>query len=355
MATNYVRQRYMSFLATIFIIILFVSCSSKQAINTPSKTKKPPTPIRTITSTKIPTTTITPTAEFTLTPSPIPTTSEQATIKTFSSSICVDASYILSSNISPDGEWISSECIGSLESPNSYLELTNIDKANDWKVYYNNFSKDTLYDHKDIIVPYHWSKDGRFLYAVARTRLSGCCWVGSRFTLLIRVNLETGEQLEILNATDLNLAFPFDFIISESERYLYFTPPTNQPYSFAILDLSTWDTRTIIIEFPMSMDLYLGKISPDETKLIVPLFKYYEERFELKLDSIALIDLETNEQKLLISGLSPEKEFYPVHWLDDNRVLLYDSDPWYWDHPTFQDSVGHWILDTNTGELTRSE
>jgi len=166
---------------------------------------------------------------------------------------------------------------------------------------------------------------------------------------LVRLNLETGEQVEFLNATDYT--FLFDFIISDSDNYLIFAPLTNQSNDLTIWDLQTRKTRTITLQFEYPIDLYYAVISPDEEKIVVPLFKFYDADSEFKLDSIALIDLKTNEQKLLISGLSPKEELYPVRWLDNSQVLLNSLNPYYRDLPANQEDNKYWIINIDTGEL----
>jgi hypothetical protein len=70
--------------------------------------------------------------------------------------------------------------------------------------------------------------------------MSGCCWKGLRNVLLVRLDLETGEQMEILSSD-----FAFDFIISDSDRYIAFTPHSGQLYDFAVLDLETQETQEV--------------------------------------------------------------------------------------------------------------
>ena len=304
------------------------------------------------TLTKVSISTITPTIELTSTLSPLPATLERATIKAFGP-VC-GSSNIYGSEISPNGKWVATICIGENGTEDSSLEVISIDRSKVWKMYYHDYVRRNIgYDHHDSLLPYRWSKDGRFLYAFAGSRLSGCCWAGHRNTLLVRLNLETGEQVEFLNATDY--AFLFDFIISDSENYLIFTPLANRFNELTIWDLQTGKSRTVIIKFEYPMDLYYAIISPDEEKIIVPLFKFYDADSEFKLDSIALMDLRTNEQKLLISGLSPKEELYPVRWLDDHQVLLNTVAPYYRDYPTYKDTAEDWIVNTNTGELVKAE
>jgi len=321
--------------------------------STPSNTKTHPAPSRTLTSKNTSTTTTTPTAEFTLTPSPFPTTSEQATIEAFDS-LCTNSKDIYGSSISPNDKWIAAACYSENGEEISPLQIVSMDHTKTWKIYYRDFAKgNNTDDRHDTIVPYRWSKDGRFLYATASSRLSGCCWVGRRYVLLIRINLQTGEQVDILNATNHSSSFPFDFIISDSERYLIFVPPTSQPYDFAILDLLTWETQAVSLKSPRTLDLYFAVLSPDEKKLVLQTYEWNETLSDFEMDSIILIDLRTNEEKLLVSGLSREKEFYPVQWLDDTHVLLNTVPLPYRNYPIYQ--AEDWIINIITDELVKAE
>ncbi len=350
------RKYFTSIFIVILLGLLIVSCDGAQKINTPAATKYSPTHIEKSTPTKptIPTTTPALTLTSTSIVTPFPTTFADATIEAFGP-LCVGSKEIAESEISPDGKRIAAECYWENGTENSPLQVVSMDRSKDWKIYFRDYTNEKEYDRHDVVVPSHWSKDGRFLYASVGSRLDGCCWIGHGTVLLVRLSLETGEQVELLKATDFSIAFPFDFIISDSDRYLFFTSPTYQPYDFAVLDLQTWKTRTITLKFPYTINLNSAAISFDENKIVMPLYKYYSDDMEYKLDALVLINIKTNQQKLLLSGLSPEKEFYPVRWLDDNRVLLYDSDPWYWNHPTFKDTVEHWVIDINTNELSRDE
>ena len=336
----------------IFLGALLVSCNSVQKVNTPSNTENLPTPSKENIPTKVSTPTATPTVVFTSTPSPYPTTIEEATIEAFGT-LCIGSKYIRGSETSPDSKWIAAECYRENGQEESPLQVVSIDGSKNWKIYVRDYKKGD-YDRHDTPIPYRWSKDGRFLYAMVGSRFDGCCWVGRRYVLLVRLNLETGKQIALLN-TGHNSGFAFDAIISDSDRYLFFTPPSDQSYNFAIQDLQSWKTRTITLKFKYPMDLNYSVISPDENKILVPLFKFYGTDFKFKLDSITLIDLKTNEQKLLISGLSPKQELYPVRWLDNSHVLLNSLNPYYRDDPAYRDSAEDWIINTNTGELVKSE
>lgn len=165
---------------------------------------------------------ITPTSSKTPTPSPailptetpFPTTEAQATIAAYGP-LC-DRPY--GSEISPNGQWIAVACIGTLDNPDTHLRVVSTDYTKDWKIYFGDYANGSLYDHKDGVLPYRWSKDGRFLYAAASSKASGCCWLGN-YVLVVRLNLETGDQVDILNVLGREI-WGISFTISTDDRYL---------------------------------------------------------------------------------------------------------------------------------------
>lgn len=345
------KKHFTRTFTAIFLGILFVSCNSTQTGNAPSSTQNFPTPSKESTPTSSSTSSATPAVEFMPTPiaTPFPTTFTEATIETFGS-LCINSKDILGSEISPNGKWITSECIGENGTEDSPLRIVSMDRYKDWKIYFRDYDQGPGYDHKSIIIPYRWSKDGKFLYSVSPTKLSGCCWIGGKYVLLVRLNLETGEQVELLNVTDPSSHSPITFTISDNDRYLMYTPLTYQEYDFVIQDLLTWETRVIDLEFLKHKDLSYAVMSPDENKIVMALFE--EDGFDFRVDSIALVDLKTGNQKLLVSSLKQGKELYPIHWVNDDQVLLSSTDP---NISYSQESAEYWLLNILTGELVQTE
>jgi hypothetical protein len=147
--------------------------------------------------------------------------------------------------------------------------------------------------------------------------------------------------------TDYYSANTFDFIISDSDRYLLFTPPSKQPYDFAILDFQTWETQEVFLKFEKDIDVAYAIISPDEGKVILPLFENLEFN-DYYVNSIALIDFITGKQDILVSDLTPENELFPIRWKDNSHVLLGNINPVY---NVDNRKESYWLLDINSGQL----
>jgi hypothetical protein len=169
MTINIMKKYFTQMFVTILIGALFVSCSGTQTLNTPSNTENLPTPSKESTPTKFATSTTTPTVESTLaprpTPTPRPTTFADATLEAFGY-ICSDSGG-RGTEISPNGKWITANCISENGTEDSPLVVVSLDHSKKWKLYYHDYLKESVgagYDHHDSPMPYRWSKDGRFLY-----------------------------------------------------------------------------------------------------------------------------------------------------------------------------------------------
>jgi len=317
-------------ITVIFIATLLASCASVRSI--------PPSP----------------TAENTITPvihpSPTPTISPPTSMPTAlekSNFVCVPNKSIEGWETSPNEKWMTAGFYTD-EKGNS-LEVVSLDCLKKWTIYLSDFKEQDDNGSHDGIIPYYWSMDGKYLYAVVGSRIEGCCWQGLRYVLLIRLDLETGKQINILS-TGSNTGYHFDFTISDNDRYIIFTPPQGQSYDFAVLNLVTWETQEYTIGFSETIDVVYAVMSSNGDQIVIPLFKNieYDEYF---INSIALVDLATGKQKLLVSDFTQEKQLYPVRWLDESHVLLSNVDPKF--KQDNQPLVEYWSLDTVTRKIEK--
>ena len=129
-----------------------------------------------------------------------------------------------------------------------------------------------------------------------------------------------------------------------------FTPTTNQKYDFAILDLQTWKTQEISLKFSKDFDLIYAAMSPTDDKIVLPLFQQVESN-DYEVNSIGIIDLTTNKQKILISGLKRGNELFPIRWVDANHVLLSNTNP---NYQPDQSSAKFWLLNIDSTKLTEA-
>lgn len=210
-------KKYSKISAAVIILgLLLSSCNQANVIQTPLTEEVQAASTEVLHTTTPIAITSSPTA------TPYPISREFATFEAVGT-LCTEAKDIHEVEISPNGKWIAATCYWENDIQDSPLQIASLDGSKDWKIYFRSYKTGDVFDRHDEVLPYHWSKDGRFLFATVGSRFSGCCWIGGRYVLLVRLNLETGEQVALLN-TEHYSANAFDFIISDSDRYLLFSP-----------------------------------------------------------------------------------------------------------------------------------
>jgi hypothetical protein len=330
-------------LVIVFVALLLASCEKVEITQT-SPTQESQSTLTIIPVSHTPTPFLISAAE---TETPYPTTPAQATIEAYGT-LCIGSKEISSSEISPNGKWIAALCYDENGKEESPLQVVSLDHNKEWKTYYRDYAKGHTGDRHDGIMPYRWSKDGKFLYTVAGSRLSGCCWIGGKYILLTRLNLETGEQTEIINGTDFGSDLPFSFTISENDQFLLFTPLVHQSYNFTVLDIQTHEAQVVNIKKEGEINLEFAIISPYEDIIVLPLFKNIEFN-DYEVVSLLLIELNSKEQRILVSDLGKDKELYPIRWIDAEHILIGNANP-FADRYFFDTPLEFWSLNINTGE-----
>ena len=264
---------------------------------------------------------------------------------------CKDPDATLETKISPNGKWFTASCFRDYMGEYSPVHVVSIDHSKEWKIYFQDYALQRSNHRDDLILPYHWSKDGQYFYAVTPSRLSGCCWIGGNYILLVRLNLETGEQVALLNGSDYDKYVPITFTISDNDRYLLFTPVSHQLYDVAVQDLLTLSTQTLSLKYPGAIDLSYAIMSADNTKIVMPLFKQHEFN-DFRVTSIVMIDIATGKQTLLISSLKEGTELFPIRFQDATQVLFSSVKP---DDGRNQSSAEFWLLNIQSGALQKAD
>lgn len=307
----------------------------------------------TLTSTALPVSTNTPTRTLEATDTPNPTATIDATLEAAYGPLCINAQRsFFEYEISPDENWIAAVCFREIGTVDSPLQIVNKDRSKNWKIYFRDFmERPTGYDWHDIIIPYHWSQDGKYLYATAWSRLSGCCWIGGRYILLVRLDLETGEQLELLNTMDISKNYQISFTITDNSHYLLYTPMTDETYDFTVLNLRTLESQTVTLGSPGEIELTYAEMSPDDQTIVMPLFHHVEFN-DYDVDTLIKVNRATGEKITLISGLKQGEEYYPVRFIDNDRILLSSAKPDEWYE---QKSAEFWLLNIHTLKMEKTQ
>ena len=346
------------------LFVAFVSVTSVIVVSgcTTSISSSTPTPSAASTATAIPTKTPTPIPSFKTTPTPTrkPTISKiptrppnlsrqppptlppatlaaEATIDAFGK-VCEPPAEDWSAEFSPDGNWIAVACRGADSKIDSHLRVVSLDGAHDWAIHFADYARDEYYDHHDMVDAFHWSMDGKYLYASSYSRLDGCCWIGG-YRLLVRLNLENGRQDEVLiyDSPFLSLPVPVDISISPNDRYVLYVPQQGDNDIY-ILDLHTWKQRIIKLEYESTGAGYTI-MSEDGNKVALMLREYPEEyQGDLTFGSIVIIDLQNGFQRKVLSGRDFEDTPIPVKWEDNDHILLRHDDQF-------------WLLNIHTADM----
>jgi hypothetical protein len=268
----------------------------------------------------------TPTPSKTRTPFSAPVATMTAYSKIFEATIsalgaiCDPPTQDRGSKISPDGLWISTVCRDK-DSLSSYLRVLNIQNGNEWRIYHSDYSKGPEDYSWGEITPYHWTSNGKFLYADSGSRWDGCCWIGGDL-LLVRLNLENGQQVEIANYINYGMSVPgVNFSISSNDRYVLYIPQDGKDNLF-VLDTYNWKQRTIKIRFDNTGAGYT-LMSNNSERILLALMEYPQEiQGDLTYGSLVLIDLTDGLQKKVLSGYDFWDLPLPERWQDDNHVIL---------------------------------
>ena len=266
--------------------------------------------------------------------------SAEATVAAFGT-VCQPPTRDYHAEISPNGRWIAVICRGQYGVADSYLRVVSMQDDKVWSVNHADYAKVEEYNTDGMIYPFHWSKDGKYLYATSPSRVSGCCWIGYNL-LLVRLDLENGQQTEIANyISDGSGIAGVDFSVSPSDRYVLYIPQDGKNNLY-IMDLQTWKQRIIKLKFE-NTGAGFTLMSSDEKKIILVLREYPEKyQGDLTFGSLVIIDLVNGSQNRVLSGVDYHDTPIPVHWQDN-------------DHVTVQKNGEYLLLNIITGELTEAE
>jgi len=298
----------------------FLSLTNTQTQNptntiAPTKTPNP-------TTTNTPTTTIQPTPTI-----PRETITVLETVKAFLP-ICNPGVFW---ETSQDRQWIvDRDCIGgNSENALFHLKVLNILDGREWQVDFD--TVEFGYDDGSFW-PEHWSKDGRFLFVSVFRQMDGGGFEFMNATMLLRLNLLTGEVTQILPDGFHTFAFS-----PGSEKLAYVTDN-----KINILNFESWGKES----YQLNMDYCrIGDLiwSPSEDKIIFQTRTCTEDDyFEFLSYNLVVLNLSSGTLNQVLS--STEELPRALKWEDENPVY-FEKD--YSDQA--QDKC--WVLNFEKGEL----
>jgi hypothetical protein len=266
------------------ITILLISCINQTNISTASITlTNTPEILRTPSVTKT-------VNSATFTPSPPPsatipaaTLNARATLEQLIP-IC-DSGYQW--EFSPDRNWIVAlTCSGGSQKTPFYMKVLNIVDGREWRV---NFDTDKFGYYDGNLYPAHWSEDGRFLYVGVIKQMDGPGIIFINATILLRLNLFTGEITEILSDGFHVFAF------SNKDKLAYLTDK-----GINIIDVVTWKSSLYPIDTNYCK---IGDLlwSPNEDEIIYQAWTC-NDNYDYSSYDLFLLDLNSRTSRKLISS-----------------------------------------------------
>lgn len=212
--------------------------------------------------------------------------------------------------------------------PNPYVDVFNSDRSFYWKIPFD--TKGGALD--GYIFPFHWSKDGHYLYLTPALIADGMVYFKDGDGLL-RLNLQTGQVSEIIKTETSGLRF-YALSFSPSEKMLAYIYHGETPLILRILNVQTGEkTKISLPEAFLTAGAVLW--SSDESQVVYAMSTDFAEGFGL-----VWLNLISSEQRIFLTP--QDKLLNPIEWKDKNTVLA-------------ESRLGDdefWLLNLETGEFS---
>lgn len=282
------------------LVILLSACGVPAATTVPA-TQMP------LTSTPSPILTFTPSQEPTVSPQSLATATQQALHEKFES-YCASGR-AMAFQFSPDGEWVEVVC--------SYdtLAIVHVDEGTKWDI-----SSDTLINpFTDYFVSIsHWSSDGQYAYTSPDPHTDGYWEPFHQGVALFRLNLETGEIVEVLPLGKDNWIF-YSYAFSPDGSTLVSIVTDKSPVTLNVRNLQSGAEQS----FNFASKYNTGGAfvwSPDGEKLVFSVTQYDTSTAQYVATSILLWDRQTSEITELIKD-HPDR-MQVIEWMDEQKMKL---------------------------------
>ena len=345
-----------SFLILFTLQFLLVACTPAQALtptgNADTSTATAVTMTEMVENNSVPESTLTPSGTPGVALTPTPTRTLQPTLRPAYALQATVAAYGIEcessadhdrAELSPDGNWVAVMCEDRTGEIDNHLRVVNLQGEGDWTIHYSDYAHGTGFNPRNSVYPFHWSQGGKFLYVTSPSIIEGCCWLGYGM-FLVRLNLETGQQTEIVNVVGSHSMIPaIDFSFSPSERYLMYIPQEGYYSKLYILDLLTWKASSVELDYEQLVAAGYAVMSNYEDKVILMILQRGEDPWDDAgiVSSLVVINLQNGSQKKLVANVPYfGEEYRPVRWEDQDHVLL------------SRHGDEQWLLNVQTAELT---
>jgi len=182
--------------------------------------------------------------------------------------------------------------------------------------------------------PRHWSEDGKYLYFAPFFFGDGGCAIYYEALGLLRLDLYSGEFVEILSPDET--WYTYNLTFSNDDNDWGYIETWNQPPILKLTNLATQTQE----EIPLGEN-YSGAgnliWSQDNTQIIYSA-RSGEDCVEMTY-YLVLMDVKNQTSKIILEGQWADP-YKPVQWVDEDRVIVVE---WF--------SEASFTLDLITGEL----
>jgi len=171
-------------------------------------------------------------------------------------------------------------------------------------------------------VPFYWSRDGKFVYLTCLHggENSSTKFFGNAFadgSGMFRFDVMTGEMIEIVPEI-----FPgyYAFSFSPDGKELVYANQTETPVRVKLLNLDTFEEKTIITGTDNILEIGAFGWSPNQQKLI---YSTLETNYD-----IFIVDFETLEKQNIIRDFENHLSF--ENWIENDKVYYHDTHQAVW-------------------------
>ena len=239
-------------------------------------------------------------------------------------------------SISPDARWIATTSRVYVNGEErSLLKVSNDDGKVEWEVENKPFVEEPPIGFW-FPVPFHWSKDGNYLYFAHRASGDGCFGGNKHLGKdLQRLNLATGEVNDISSGGTY-------MAISPDEKYLAAVSYAREGIKIQNLENGDLKVLDLVIhqeDVGFELDQRYITWSPDSQSLVfVIMAGVCDGTVESYFNWIVRVDIQSLSQRFLTD--KDEQGLVPISWIEQDKILVRDKDG------------NLWWINPNTGAIS---
>lgn len=187
------------------------------------------------------------------------------------------------------------------------------------------------------IRPIHWSADGLYLYLTPDFLIDGGCPVYLDGDFLLRLNLTSGQIIQILTTSEVEgINNYYNISFSHDDQYMAYLRTWLDHPILNLRNLNTSEEQHIDLgnQFTDAGDVVW---SPDQSKIVFSA-RNLEDCHDMTA-YLVMLDLNDFSQTILFERT--DQIYYPIEWTDNNTIIL-----------SKRHSPEYFSFDLDTGEMT---